>query len=432
MTWTTRYAPKCRTADEAVAIVRSGNVVYYGGNAAIPMALVHALAARRSSLEGVTLCHVLLIGEDPLSGPGMEGHFRHNSLFVGSADRVAVNEGRADYVPVFLHQIPRLFEDGVVDLDVAMVMASPPDAHGYMSLGVETLASMAAVQNARHVIVQVNASMPRVHGDCFLHVDRADALVAHDAPLPTLPRRAPSDVELAIGSHIVPLVPAGATLQLGIGGVPDAVLASLHGDLDLGLHTEMLPDGAMEAMQRGVITCARKTLHPGKAVITFALGSEKLYAFLDDNPGIEARPVAYVNDPFVASQNDQLVAINAALEVDLTGQVCSDSIGARIYSGFGGQVDFIRAAARSRGGKPVIALSSTACNGTVSRIVPFLKQGAGVVTTRADVHWVVTEFGARNLFGLNLRERCEALIGLAHPDHRADLRTQARARGLVG
>ncbi len=431
MTWLDLYKRKVRSPKDAVSLIESGNRVYYGGNAAIPMALVRALAEDHDALHDVQLNHVLLLGDDPLSKPEMEGHFRHNSLFVGPADRKAVNEGRADYVPIFLHHIPRLFNEGIISLDVAMVMVSPPDEHGFMSLGVETMAAQAACANARKVIVQVNPRMPRVLGDAFLHVGRVDAIVEHEEALPELLAKPISDVERQIGAHILPLIEDGSTLQMGIGGIPDAVYESMDGLKDIGVHTEMLSDGCMKAIERGIITGRKKTLHPGKVIITFALGSQSLYEFLDNNPLIEAHPCDYVNDPWVVAQNENMVAINSAIEVDLTGQVCSDSIGPRIYSGFGGQVDFIRGAARAKNGKPVIALPSTARRGEQSRIVPMLKEGAGVVTTRADVHYVVTEFGAAHIFGKNLRERCEALIQIAHPDFRDELEQQAKERGLL-
>jgi len=431
MNWLNDYKSKLRSADQAVSVIQSGHRVYYAGNAAIPQTLVRALAARRDELQDVQLNHVLLIGDDPLSAPDMAGRFRHNSLFVGPADREAVNDGRADYVPIFLHQIPRLFQQGIVPLDVAMVQCSPPDEHGFMSLGVEVLASKAACQAAKTVIVQVNARMPRVLGDSFLHVSRVHAITEFTEPLPTLTGKPSTAVEKAIGSHILKLIEPGATLQMGIGGIPDAVLESLDGPLELGIHTEMISDGAMRAIERGVVTGTRKTLHPGKVVITFALGSEQLYDYVDNNALIEAHPVDHVNDPVIVSQNDNLVAVNSAIEIDLTGQVCSDSIGSYIYSGFGGQVDFIRGAARSKGGKPIIALPSTARGGKQSRVVPFLQQGAGVVTSRADVHWVVTEHGAVNLFGKNLRERVEALIAIAEPRYREDLERSAKERKLL-
>jgi 4-hydroxybutyrate CoA-transferase len=431
MNWLDDYRSKVRTPAEAVGMITSGDRVYYAGNAAIPQTLVRALAARRDELHDVQLNHVLLIGEDPLSAPGMEGHFRHNSLFVGPADRKAVNDGRADYVPIFLHQIPRLFRERIVPLDVAMVQVSPPDEHGFMSLGVEVLASTAACQTARTVIAQVNEKMPRVLGDSFLHVGRVHAIVEATEPLPELHLDPATAVERAIASHVLRLITPGCTLQMGIGGIPDSVWESIEGAMELGIHTEMISDGAMRAIQRGVVSGIHKTLHPGKVILTFALGTAQLYDFLDNNPMIEAHPVNHVNDPEVAAQNDNLVAINSAIEVDLTGQVCSDSIGPYIYSGFGGQVDFIRGAAHSKGGRPVIAIPSTAKGGAMSRIVPYLKEGAGVVTSRADVHYVVTEHGQVNLFGKNLRERAELLVSIAHPDFQDDLERAAKERKLL-
>jgi len=431
MNWFDDYRSKLQTPQQAVYQIQSGDRVYYGGNAAIPQALVRALAERAEELTDVQLNHVLLVGDDPLSDPAMAPHFRHNSLFVGPADRVAVNEGRADYVPIFLHQIPRLFKENIVPLDVAMLMVSPPDEHGFMSLGVETLASQAAYQSAKKVIVQVNTKMPRILGDSFLHVNRVDAIVEHTEALPNLVPKPATDIERRIAANVLELIPPGSTIQMGIGGIPDSVYESMVGDLQLGIHTEMLSDGAMRAIERGVVTGTHKTLHPGKVIITFAMGSDELYEFLDNNPLIEAHPVDHVNDPFVVSQNDNMVAINSAIELDLTGQVCSDSIGPYIYSGFGGQVDFIRGAAKSHGGRPIIALPATAKHGTMSRIVPFLKQGAGVVTSRADVHYIVTEYGVANLFGKNLRERAEALIGIAAPEFQDELEVAAKERKLL-
>jgi 4-hydroxybutyrate CoA-transferase len=431
MNWLDDYRSKLMSAEDAVLKIKSGDRVYYGGNAAIPGGLIRALAARRDALRDVQLNHVLLLGDDPLTTPDMKGHFRHNSLFVGSADRAAVNDGRADYVPIFLHLIPRLFRDGIIPLDVAMIQTSPPDEHGFMSLGVETLASKAACQTAKLIIAQVNEKMPRVLGDSFIHASRVAAIAEVTEDLPNLEARPVTDVERRIAKHIMPLIKPGSTIQMGIGGVPDAVYESMEGNLDLGIHTEMISDGAMHAIERGVVTGNRKTIHQGKVVITFALGSAVLYRYLDNNPLIEAHPVEYVNDPVVVSQNDNMVAINSALEIDLTGQVCSDSIGPYIYSGFGGQVDFIRGAARSKGGCPIIALPSTAKDGQMSRIVSFLSPGAGVVTSRADVHYVVTESGAVNLFGKNLRERAELLIQIAHPRFQAELEQAAKKRKLL-
>jgi acyl-CoA hydrolase len=312
-----------------------------------------------------------------------------------------------------------------------MIQCSPPDDHGFMSLGLEVMAQKAAVETAKTVIVQVNDRMPRVHGDSFIHVSRATHIVEVSRPLLELKSKPATEVERRIGGFIAEMIPDGATLQMGIGGIPDAVLAQLQGKRDLGIHTEMISDGLMRAMEEGIITGNRKTLHPGKVVSTFILGTSALYGFVNDNPLFELHPVDHTNDPFIVAQNENLVAINSALEVDLTGQVCSDSIGTAIYSGFGGQLDFIRGAAASRGGKPIIALPATAKEGKMTRIVPTLKQGSGVVTTRADVHYVVTEFGVASLWGKNLSQRAKALIEIAHPDFREELSRAARERHLL-
>ncbi|OPX18185.1 4-hydroxybutyrate CoA-transferase, partial [candidate division WOR-3 bacterium 4484_100] len=373
----------------------------------------------------------LLLGEDPLSKPEMEGHFRHNSLFVGPADRAAVNEGRADYIPVFLYEIPSLFYSGLLPVDVAFLHVSPPDEHGFMSFGVECLASKSAAETARVVVAQVNDRMPRTLGDSFIHISKVAKLVEISEELPELKSPPFTEVEKKIGGYIADLVEDGSTLQLGIGGIPNAALKAMFNKKDLGIHTEMVSDSIIEAIEAGVITGAKKTLHPGKVVATFYLGTNKLYDAIDNNPIFETHPTNYTNHPFIIGQNEKMVAINSAIEVDLTGQVCSDSIGTRIYSGFGGQVDFIRGAAQSKGGKPIIALPSTAKKGTVSKIVPTLKTGAGVVTTRADVHYVVTEYGVAYLHGKNLRERARALINIAHPDFRPMLEEEAKKRRLL-
>jgi 4-hydroxybutyrate CoA-transferase len=431
MKWMQDYQSKLKSAAEAVNLVESGHQIYYSGNAVTPFPLLRALVNRKDELRDVRLNHVLLIGEDPFGDPSLKGHFRHNSFFVGSADRKSVNDGRADYVPVFLFQIPRLFKERIVPLDVAIIQTSPPDEHGFLSIGVETLASEAAVENARIVIALVNEQMPRILGDCFFHVSQATAIVEDSFPLLELPRHSISEIEQKIAGFIAPLIEDGSTLQLGIGGIPDAVLNLLEDKRDLGIHTEMVSDGVMEAIEKGIITGRKKTLHRGKAILTFALGTKRLYEYLDNNPLFESHPSDYTNDPFVVASNDKMVAINSALEVDLTGQVCSDSIGTYIYSGFGGQVDFIRGAAQSKGGKPVIAVQATAKKGTLSRIVPVLKPGAGVVTSRADVHYVVTEFGVAHLFGKNIRQRAEALIAVAHPNFRTELEAAAHERKLI-
>ncbi|MBI1745614.1 MAG: acetyl-CoA hydrolase/transferase family protein [Acidobacteria bacterium] len=428
MNWLLDYQKKRVSAEAAVALIKSGDRVFTSGNAATPYVLLSALAMRKHELHNVEITHVLLIGDDPLSKPGMEEHFRHNSLFVGPADREAVNEGRADYVPIFLHEIPALFTGSQMPLDAAIIQTAPPDEHGFMSLGVETLATLAAVNSAKLVLAQVNSCMPRTLGDCFVHISKIAKLTEVSEPLPELPAMSFSEVEQKIGESVAQLVEDGSTLQMGIGGIPDAVLASLEGKRDLGIHTEMVSDGVMTAIEAGIVTGSRKTLHAGKAVATFALGSSRLYEYLHNNPMFEFHPSHYTNDPFIIAQNDRMVAVNSALEVDLTGQVCADSVGQKIYSGFGGQVDFIRGAARSKGGKPIIAMPATAKRGEVSRIVPTLKRGAGVVTTRADVHYVVTEFGTAYLHGLNLRKRAEALIAVAHPRFRDELFQSIRQR----
>ncbi|MFQ5706546.1 MAG: acetyl-CoA hydrolase/transferase family protein [bacterium] len=425
MKWIEDYKSKVCGAEEAVSLIKSGDKIYSSGNAATPYVILNALARRKDELERVEVFHLLLIGDDPLSGPEMQGHFRHKSLFVGPADRQAVNEGRADYFPIFLYEIPRLFREQI-QLDVAIIHTSPPDDHGFVSLGVETAATKSAAETAKCVIAQVNEKMPRALGDCFVHVSRIHKIVESSEVLPTLEPKPNTEVEKQIARHIAPLIEDGTTLQLGIGGIPNAVLTLLQDRQDLGVHTEMVSDGVMSAVEAGTVTNARKTLHPGKVIATFVLGSRDLYEYINNNPLFELHQVDYTNDPFVVAQNDGIVAINSALEVDLTGQICSDSIGHKIYSGFGGQVDFIRGAARARGGRPIIALPATAKDGQITRIVPHLKEGAGVVTSRGDVHYVATEFGIAYLHGKSLRERAEALIGIAHPNYREELERYAK------
>ncbi len=432
MPWVDDYKKKLVSAEDAVADIKSGDRVYISGNAATPYVLMKALASRKDELKDIELVHVLLIGEDPLSSREMFGHFRHNSLFVGPADRQAINEGRADYIPIFLHQIPNLFYSGQMPLDAALIHTSPPDEHGFMSLGVEVLASKAALEKAKVVITQVNEKMPRILGDSFVHVSRVDKVVEISEDLPQLEKKPFTEVERKIGHMIAALIEEGSTLQLGIGGIPDAVLSALKGKMELGIHTEMVSDGVMDAIESGIITGNRKSFHPNKVILTFMLGSKCLYEYADNNPIFEAHPTDYTNHPFNVARNDKMVAINSAIEVDISGQVCSDSIGTYIYSGFGGQVDFIRGAAHSKGGKPIIALPSTAKQGKMSRIVPYLKQGAGVVTTRADVKYIITEYGVAYLHGKNLQERTKALIDISHPDFRDDLIKEAKNRNLLG
>jgi 4-hydroxybutyrate CoA-transferase len=431
MGWRDQYSGRRMDAAAAARLVRSHDRVFVGGNVAVPRPMLHALRDRADTLEQVELLHLLFAGEDPLAAREMEGHFRHTVLFVGSADREAVQEGRAAYLPVHLHDIPRLFKSGALPIRVAIVSTAPPDEHGYLSLGVECLASLAAVEVAEVVIAVVNDRMPRTLGDCFISSHKVTAVVEASYALAELPVEPPSAVHGSIGRFVASLVEDGATLQLGIGAIPDAVVAALAGKRDLGVHTEMVSDRVMDAIESGVITGARKTLHPGKVVATFAMGSRALYDYIDNNPLFEMHPADYTNDPFIIAQNDNMVAINSALEVDITGQVCAESMGKRIYSGFGGQLDFIRGAAMSRGGVPIIALPSTAAGGRSSRIVPMLQPGAGVVTTRADVHYVVTEFGIAQLYGKTLRQRVRELMEVAHPDFRAALEKEAWERRIL-
>jgi 4-hydroxybutyrate CoA-transferase len=431
MNWYNDYRSKCCSIEKAAGLIQSKNRVYISGNAATPLRLMAGLALRKDELEDVEINHVLLLGSDPLANPEMKGHFRHHSLFVGPADRDAVNDGRADYYPVFLYEIPGLFHAGLIPLDVTILHLSPPDEHGFLSFGVECLASKAAAENSRLVIALVNDKMPRTLGDSFIHISRITKIVEISDDLPELPQVPFTHIEEKIGTFVASLVEDGSTLQLGIGGIPNAALKAMFDKKDLGIHTEMVSDSIIDAVEAGIITGARKTLHPYKSIATFYLGTRKLYEFIDNNPAFETHPTDYTNHPFVIGRNDRMIAVNSAIEVDLTGQVCSDSIGTRIYSGFGGQVDFIRGAAQSKGGKPVIALPSTTKNGKVSRIVPILKPGAGVVTTRADVHYVVTEYGIAYLHGKNLRQRAEALIHIAHPNFRSMLESEAKERKLL-
>ena len=428
--WFDGYRGKLRSAREALNLVSSGDRVFIHPGTAEPEALVLALIARASELRDVEVVHLLTSGNADYVRPDMEGHFRHRAFFVGANVREAVNTGKADYVPIHLHAIPQLFSTGQCAIDVCLVHVSPPDEHGFCSLGVGVDVTKAAARHARKIVAQVNPRMPRTLGDSFLHVSKFDAVVEVDAPILELPRRPLGEVESEIGRHVASLIDDGATLQMGIGGIPDGVLFYLKNKRDLGIHTEMFSDGVMELIQAGVINNERKTLHTGKVLTSFLMGTQALYDFVDNNPIVEMRPTEYVNDPFVIAQNDDMVAINSAIQVDLSGQVCSDSIGLDVFSGFGGQVDFIRGAARARRGKPIIALPSTARKGTVSRIVPRLTDGAGVVTSRADVHYVITEYGIASLFGRSLRERLEALAAIAHPDFRGELHDFGRARKL--
>ena len=429
--WRERYAHKLRSADEALRVVRSGQHIFVGSGAAAPQFLVERLMARAEQLHAAQVIHIMTLGIAPYALPSVKESFRHNAFFVGPNVREGVAAGEADYTPIFLSEVPRLFRSGRVPIDVALIEVTPPDEHGFCSLGVSVDIVKPAVECARLVIAEVNSRMPRTLGDSFIAADAIDAMVEHESPLPEVTHPPPDDVSRAIGRWVGSLVEDGATLQIGIGSIPDAILECLADKHDLGLHTEMLSDGTLPLIESGAINNSRKTLHRGKIIASFVMGTQRLYDFVDDNPLVELHPNDYVNDPFIVAQNERMVAINAAIEVDLTGQVCSDSLGHLFYSGIGGQVDFIRGAARSKGGKPIIALPSTAEGGTISRIVAQLKPGAGVVTSRGDVHYVVTEYGVADLYGRSARQRAMALIGIAHPDYRHDLLAFAKERRYV-
>ena len=414
------------SAGDAVAEVRSGEQLFVHGGAATPSVLLAALAERAEELSDVRLVHFHTEGPAPHLDPAMAGHFRHVALFIGANAREAVNEGRADYVPVFLSDVPRLFASGALPLDAALLNVSPPDAHGFCSLGTSVDAALAASGSAKRVIAQLNRSMPRTHGDSFVHVDDIDLAVEVDQPPYDHDEPVIGEVERRIGQFVADLVPDGATLQLGIGAIPAAVAHALHDKRDLGVHTEMFTEVVLDLVECGALTGAAKEVNRGKIVSAFLMGSRRLYEFVDDNPLIEMRPVDYTNDTSVIRRFRRMVAVNSALSVDLTGQVSADSIGTRLYSGVGGQMDFIRGAALAEEGRAIIALPSTAAGGSLSRIAPVLTLGAGVVTTRAHVRTIVTEHGVAELWGRSIRERAEALIGIADPRFRDELRAEAR------
>jgi acyl-CoA hydrolase/GNAT superfamily N-acetyltransferase len=429
--WKEVYESKVTTAEEAVTKVRSGQRVFIGSGAAEPQLLVHALSERGPELADTQITHILTLGVAPYADPKLVDGFRHNALFIGPNVREAVAEGRADFTPVFLSEVPRLFRRGKMPIDVALIQVSPPDEHGYCSYGVSIDVTKAGAESARHVVAEVNPNMPRTLGDSFIHIDQIHALVPSDQPIIEVPAGKIDKVAQQIGQHIADLIQDGSTLQMGIGTIPDAVLSCLGDKKDLGIHSEMLSDGVIDLVEKGVINGSRKNIHNGKIVVSFVIGTKRLYDFVDNNPMCEFHPSEFTNDPFRIAQNDRVVAINSALQVDLTGQVCADSLGTYFYSGIGGQVDFIRGASRSHEGRPIIALPSTAAGGKVSRISPTLTPGAGVVTSRGDVHYVVTEYGTASLHGKTIRERAMALIHIAHPDHREQLMEEARNRKLV-
>ncbi len=424
--WNKIYEDRIVSAEEAVRKIESGQRLFLTGNCSVPKKVLAALVDYAPNLENVEICHALTVGPADYVAPRMEGHLRVNTMFISSNIRQAVNEGRADFTPVLLSELTLLFKRGILPVDVALIHVSPPDEHGFCSLGIEVGLTKSVAESARIIIAEVNQRMPRTLGDSFIHVSKLDYVVPVDYPLPELPMSSDGKSEVVenIARYIAELIPDEATMQMGIGAIPDAVLKHLMDKKDLGIHTELFSDGIIELVEAGVLTNARKTLHPGKIIAGFLLGTQRLYEWVDDNPLIELHPTEYINDPFVIAQNDKMIAINSAIEVDLTGQVCADSIGHKLYSGVGGQLDFIYGASRSKGGVPIIALPSTAKN--FSRITATLKPGAGVITTRNHVHYIVTEYGTADLYGKTIRQRAQSLINIAHPQFREELTNEAK------
>lgn len=425
--WHEIYESRIVSPEEAVRHIKSGQRLFLTGNCSVPQKVLAALVDYSTELHGVEICHALTVGPADYVHPRMEGHLRVNTMFISQNIRAAVHEGRADFTPVLLSEFNSLFKKGILPVDVALIHVSPPDEHGFCSLGIEVGLTKSVATSATKIIAEVNQRMPRTLGDSFIHVSKLDYVVPVDYDLPELPMGSEGHTEVieSIANNIAELIPDGATLQLGIGAIPDAVLRHMYTKKDLGIHTELFSDGIIDLVEAGVLTNARKTLHTGKIIAGFLLGTKRLYKWVDDNPLIELHPTEYVNDPFVIAQNARMVAINSAIEIDLTGQVCADSIGDKLYSGVGGQLDFIYGASRAQDGVPIIAMPSTAKS--FSRIVSILKPGSGVVTTRNHVHYVVTEYGVADLYGKTIRQRANSLINIAHPDFREELREQARA-----
>ncbi|MEN6464643.1 MAG: acetyl-CoA hydrolase/transferase C-terminal domain-containing protein [Syntrophaceae bacterium] len=428
--WKQKYAKKIMTAADALKQVRDGDRVVVGHACGEPPTLVEALVARGPELKGVEVVHMVAMGPAKYAQPGMEGSFRHNSLFVGATTRKAVSEGRALHTPCFFSEIPRLFSWRILPVDVTLMQVTPPDKDGFCSLGVSVDYTLASSRSDRLTIAQVNRNMPRTCGET-IHMDEIDCVVEKDEPLIELKPPVIGDVERAIGEHVAGLIEDGSTLQLGIGAIPDAVLLFLKNKKDLGIHTEMFSDGVLALTEAGVVTNRKKTINTGKFVATFLMGTRKFYDFVDNNPDVVMRPVDYTNDPFVIGQHEKMVSINSALQVDLMGQANAEMIGRNQFSGVGGQVDFVRGASRSKGGKSIIALPATAAKGKVSRIACELDRGSAVTTSRNDIHFVVTEFGTADLRGKSIRERAKALIGIAHPDFRQSLEVQAKELDLL-
>ena len=431
MDWTSQFQSRVMSAEEAIESVRSGDRIFMTGNVSVPKTLLAALVVHAPSVKDVEICQALSVGPADYVDPTMLGHLRVNTLFISANVRKAVQDGRADFTPVLLSEFPLLFKNKILPVDVALIHVSPPDEHGFCSLGVEVGLTKSPAESAKIIIAEVNEQMPRTLGDSFIHVSRLHHIVAVNYPVAELPMGGEGEDEVSrkIAGFIAELIPDGATMQMGIGAIPDAVLNFLGDKKDLGIHSEMFSDGVVALVESGVITNARKSLHPGKIVVGFVLGTQALYSWVHDNPVCDFHRQEYVNDPFVIAQNDRMVAINSALEIDLTGQVCADSIGCKLYSGVGGQLDFIYGASRSKEGVPIIALPSTTTlrDGTVmSRIVDMLKTGAGVTTSRNHVHYVVTEHGVAALYGKSIRERARQLISVADPNFRKELEKQAK------
>ena len=421
MSWESDYTRKIKTAEEAVRVIESGVRVYIQPGCAEPEILVDAMTRRAPELEAVEVVHMRTMGAAPYTAPEMASHFRHKAFFIGPNVREAINAGRADYIPIHLSEVEGLFESGAMPLDVALIQVSPPDSHGFCSFGVGVDTTLTAAKCARHVIAQVNNYMPRTYGDSYIHVSDIDTVVEWSQALCEFKRPVVTDMHVAVARNVAGLIEDGAVLQTGIGGLPDAVLPFLMDRKDLGIQSELITDAVIPLIEAGVITGARKNFKPRKIIVGFAIGTKKIFEFVDNNPIFEFHPTAYTNDPALVARNDNMVAINSAIQIDLTGQICSDSIGTSFYSGIGGQVDFLRGASRSKGGKPIIAISSTTKNGTVSRIVPTLAPGAGVVTSRGLVRYVVSEHGVAYLHGKSVRERAQALIEIADPKFRESL-----------
>ena len=424
------YQSRVVTPEDAVKKIQSGQRVFLTGNCSTPQTVLAALVKHAPNLRDVEICQALSVGPADYVSPEMEGHMRVNTMFISANIRKAVQEGRADFTPVLLSEFPLLFKEKILPVDVALVHLSPPDEHGFLSFGIENGLTKSAAESARIIIAEVNQQMPRTLGDSFIHLSRINYIVPVNYQLAEMSMGGEGTNETTekIAGYIAELIPDGATMQMGIGAIPDAVLKYLYNKKDLGVHSELFSDGVIDLVDAGVMTNARKSLHTGKIVAGFIIGSRRLYNWVDDNPLIELHPTEYVNDPYVIAQNDRMVAVNSAIEVDLTGQVCADSIGPKLYSGVGGQLDFIYGASRSKDGVPIIALPSTTTtrDGTlISRIVTMLKHGAGVVTSRNHVRYIVTEFGVADLYGKSIRKRAETLIGIAHPDFRADMKKEA-------